>query len=988
MRQGLHQNLVSKVVQRGVTKNVYFTLYAGERQVVLVASSKDQCVEWLRSIHRILMSSGDTTPRHLRSGSQSQSRNSLSTTEINRVKKAVPRKLKPEELEAIVTAMGQGMDFFLHSDDQDPLAVFVTFSALAGKEFLQWTVNGAKERGNQTQRLLLRTVSDIYVGKRSSAFRRAKQAKHERCFSLVSSVRMVNLEATDAEQANDWVSAIHATLTRTPEAPTTTSKPTPDPGGGMGKIMRLMEQGNEFVRYFKDAKTQQCVQQKIHLFYERGSGAGMLYWCRSGERVMRENSSFPLAGIREMTIGKQTPVLKMADKADHQRCFSLIGHDSELNLEAETRGKLAVWLNGIHRILTTDKSFVSKPVKGQEEQPMQITKEAHVFTRYEEEGPRGLSTKVMIWYAAQGDKLGSLYWSAPNATKQRVDHPDRCLPLSSITEMCLGKQASAFSLPVAAHADKARCFSLFSRTVNLNLEAPSSKERTAWLNEIHRLLTQSGGMKPCKVESRKVDSKLQQAIDVMRGGGNFVLYETDAAGSITLNEVTLFYDTPPSGPEVGRLYWCAKGLKDQMHEQSIQVDHICEMTSGRQTKTFVSLIGSKADAEKCFSLHTPNIVLNLEAPTKDIRSTWLNAIHSVLTKLGRKRSSSAGRPSRPPGSLGPLGGVQDLRPRSGSKLSSATIIRDLDPMEIFQVIALIGQGTYGSVYKARDRRDGKVYGLKLLDMEGGEGIEIIQREIDILKDCMSEFIVALRGVYSKDTKIWIAMEYCAAGSLSDMMTICKRTLTERQISCVLKMSLQGLGYLHSRKVIHRDIKAANILVNDQGKCKLADFGVSAEMRTTLTRKQTLIGTPNWMAPEVIKASKYDFKADIWSLGITAIELACGHPPHWQLHPMTAMFKIPTSPPPTLPKPEKWSKDFHDFIKKSLVMDPKERPDAPELLEHPFIQNAAPIECIQSFVSECMVYMDSHRELDQLNQDPNRMFDAGESPMMGSTMSYR
>ena len=146
------------------------------------------------------------------------------------------------------------------------------------------------------------------------------------------------------------------------------------------------------------------------------------------------------------------------------------------------------------------------------------------------------------------------------------------------------------------------------------------------------------------------------------------------------------------------------------------------------------------------------------------------------------------------------------------------------------------------------------------------------------------------------------------------------------------MSLEGLKYLHSVNIIHRDIKAANILVNDNGECKLADFGVSAEIATTLSRKQTVIGTPNWMAPEVIKASAYDEKADIWSLGITAIELAVGQPPHSDVHPMTAMFKIPTSPSPTLPYPERWTRGFHSFVNQCLQKDLSRRPSANQLLD--------------------------------------------------------
>lgn len=275
----------------------------------------------------------------------------------------------------------------------------------------------------------------------------------------------------------------------------------------------------------------------------------------------------------------------------------------------------------------------------------------------------------------------------------------------------------------------------------------------------------------------------------------------------------------------------------------------------------------------------------------------------------------------------------------------------------------MGQGSYAAVYKARNERDGSIVGVKILDVDS-ETLPDIKKEIQILQDMDSEHIVACRGVHQpKGQKvIWIVMEYCAAGSLSDMMSVCKRTLTEEQIACVMKQSLAGLTYLHGQKIIHRDIKAANLLLTGQADCKLADFGVSAEIATTLSRKRTIIGTPNWMAPEVIKASAYNEKADVWSLGITAIELAVGAPPHSDVHPMTAMFKIPSAPPPTLPNPSMWSKDFHNFIKVCLRKNLDQRPSAAQLLlYHPFVLKAKPQEqVLLPFVQDCMKELTNHR----------------------------
>jgi len=190
----------------------------------------------------------------------------------------------------------------------------------------------------------------------------------------------------------------------------------------------------------------------------------------------------------------------------------------------------------------------------------------------------------------------------------------------------------------------------------------------------------------------------------------------------------------------------------------------------------------------------------------------------------------------------------------------------------------------------------------------------------------------------------------------------KKTLNEEQIAVVMKMSLQGLEYLHHHKKIHRDIKSGNILLNHEGDCKLADFGVSAELTTTMAKRKTVIGTPYWMAPEVLQSTEYNGKADIWSLAITAIELAVGEPPHSNVHPMRAIFMIPTSEPPTLPNPEKWSKEFNDFLKVCLVKEPDKRPSAATLLKtHPFITKSKGKEVIASLVAACMKEIDEYRE---------------------------
>jgi len=165
-----------------------------------------------------------------------------------------------------------------------------------------------------------------------------------------------------------------------------------------------------------------------------------------------------------------------------------------------------------------------------------------------------------------------------------------------------------------------------------------------------------------------------------------------------------------------------------------------------------------------------------------------------------------------------------------------------------------------------------------------------------MRECKSSYIVSYYGSYLKDNDLWLVMEYCAAGAINDLIRICSRKLQEMEISAILESIIQGLCYLHSKKKIHRDIKAGNILLDNKGNTKIADFGVSAQLLKTDGYKESKVGSPFWMSPEVISNSRYGSKTDIWSMGITAIELAEGEPPYSHIHPVRAMFAIKNHPP--------------------------------------------------------------------------------------------
>ncbi|XP_052619167.1 mitogen-activated protein kinase kinase kinase kinase 1 isoform X2 [Peromyscus californicus insignis] len=263
-----------------------------------------------------------------------------------------------------------------------------------------------------------------------------------------------------------------------------------------------------------------------------------------------------------------------------------------------------------------------------------------------------------------------------------------------------------------------------------------------------------------------------------------------------------------------------------------------------------------------------------------------------------------------------------------------------DPREHYDLLQRLGGGTYGEVFKARDKVSKDLVALKMVKMEPDDDVSTLQKEILMLKTCRHANIVAYHGSYLWLQKLWICMEFCGAGSLQDIYQV-TGCLSELQISYVCREVLQGLAYLHSQKKIHRDIKGANILVNDSGEVRLADFGISAQIGATLARRLSFIGTPYWMAPEVAAVALkggYNELCDIWSLGITAIELAELQPPLFDVHPLRVLFLMTKSgyQPPRLKEKGKWSSAFHNFVKVTLTKSPKKRPGAAKMLSHQLV----------------------------------------------------
>lgn len=958
--------------------------------------------------------------------------------------------LSDDDLAAAVAYMTDGSEISCYvdigNDHVKKFRIFLTFrpDPDGNDETLHWRQGDLNEahdspsakcsvQGTQWQSMPLRYISDIFVGKRAAAFKcdLGARAKMYHCFSLISKNASLNVEADSIAQASLWLNGVHGLLTKkksssleetrkaaavaaaAPSAANPPAAAASTPNQDLEKCLARIRQGNQFVKYDIDPVTNHGTSQDVFIFYAdpvmTETGIGGLYWCKPGERVRSSTCCFPFDTIKEMAIGKQTPALlcSAAKNADPALCFSLKAVSGPiLSLQAESRGKLALWLNSIHQLLTQVKSLRLHKVDSEAAaQPGLDPADfglAHALNRFrqyifDERYQATHVEDVIVWYEEdpRGGAFGLLRYGNAKLSQAEILTTGQYFPLHHIEEMCLGKQTRALQSDIAAAIDSSRFFTLFTKNGILNLEAESPSMRIRWLNEIHRLLTQSGEMRSHRIDKSaaspgELNPATAQAIVAMRKGALFYMYDIEPQGTTTIKEVAVWYDCQNIAyPGHGLLYWDEPNrMCDSANCRTfLRLDTIMEMTSGKQTKVFSSRMGSKADDNRCFSLHSPDVVLNLEADTKETRLEWLNAVHRLLTDSGKTAEANQSEVPFGEAIFAHNGGLDLADVMAAAQAGNHTT--EQNPAEIYQLLAKIGQGSYGSVYKALDKRSNTIVAVKLLECNE-DSLEDIRKEINFLDQFRSEFIVGLSQVHRKGKQIWIAMEYCAAGSLNDMMTVCHTTLTESQIAVVMKMSLHGLDYLHGRNIIHRDVKAANILVKNSGECKLADFGVSAEMASTLSGNRTVIGTPCWMAPEVIRASNYNDKADIWSLGITAIELAVGHPPHSDVHPMTAMFKIPSSPPPTLPNPDKWSAEFKSFVHMCLQMDAELRPSAAQLLErHPFIQAAGGPELVLEFIEKCMLELKSLKDIgeakmgrqeDVLNSQPI-------NHLVGSTLTY-
>ena len=265
---------------------------------------------------------------------------------------------------------------------------------------------------------------------------------------------------------------------------------------------------------------------------------------------------------------------------------------------------------------------------------------------------------------------------------------------------------------------------------------------------------------------------------------------------------------------------------------------------------------------------------------------------------------------------------------------------NVDPKTIFTTIKVIGKGGFGTVSQIIHRPSFKVLAAKQINeaLLNDSTKQAVEDEINLMRQVETPYTVQYYGSVTIDNTVNILMEFCDRGSLRDILNTRQIVFSEDQIAVIMHDLLSGLKMIHNNyRIIHRDIKAANILINSKSQLKIVDFGVSCQFDPGSSVSTTIVGTPYWMAPEVIEGTEYSFPADIWAVGITAVELAEGAPPYIELTPTKAMIEITLHGFPGYRFPAMHSPEFRDFVSKCVAFEPEKRASIDELLEHPFLK---------------------------------------------------
>lgn len=269
------------------------------------------------------------------------------------------------------------------------------------------------------------------------------------------------------------------------------------------------------------------------------------------------------------------------------------------------------------------------------------------------------------------------------------------------------------------------------------------------------------------------------------------------------------------------------------------------------------------------------------------------------------------------------------------------ICTDADPTKLYRSLVKIGQGASGGVFTAYQVGTNLSVAIKQMNLEQQPKKDLIINEIVVMKESMHPNIVNFIDSFLLKGDLWVVMEYMEGGSLTDVCTT--NIMTEGQIAAVSRETLEGIKHLHANGVIHRDIKSDNVLLSLDGEIKLTDFGFCAQISDPNAKRTTMVGTPYWMAPEVVKRKAYGPKIDVWSCGIMAIEMMDGEPPYLHENPLRAIYLISTTGTPKIKEPERYSHVFRDYLARALCVHPEQRPSAAEILQHPFFQKAEPLK---------------------------------------------